>query len=159
MPIGIASDHAGLQLKALLIRSLADVSFHDFGANTDASVDYPDYASKLALAVSQGQLAGGVAICATGIGMAIVANKFPAVRAAVCWSEKTCQLAKEHNDANILCLGAQHVRHEDSVRWVQTWLAAKFSDADRHARRVQKIATLEQSLGICTTKLTNKELL
>ena len=153
MKVGITADHAGYQLKSLLISSLQDVSFCDFGAHADVSVDYPDYAAKLALAVSQRKLACGVALCATGIGMAIVANKFPAVRAAVCWNATTCEVARTHNDANILCLGAQHVDHRQAVIWVRAWLDVKFTDAGRHARRLQKIATLETVLGASTAAL------
>ena len=150
---GIAADHAGYQLKSLLINSLPEASFHDFGVHSDARADYPDYASKLALAVSQRQVDYGIALCSTGIGMAIVANKFPAVRAAVCWSAATCKLAKEHNNANIICLGAQHVEHQDAVRWVQEWLNTEFVDKSRHAQRLQKITTLETVLGANTAGL------
>lgn len=153
MKVGISADHAGYRLKSLLISSLTEVSFCDFGTHTEAKVDYPDYASKLALAVSRRDLVCGIALCATGIGMAIVANKFPAVRAALCWSAATCELAKTHNDANIICLGAQHVADTDAVLWARTWLAAKFSDASRHAQRLQKITALEKVLGISTTAL------
>ena len=155
MKVGIAADHAGYQLKSLLLNSLPEVSFHDFGVHSDVRTDYPDQASKLALAVSQKQLAYGIALCATGIGMAIVANKFPAVRAAVCWSTATCKLAKTHNNANIICLGAQHIDQQDAVRWVREWLNAEFDDTSRHAQRLQKIATLETVLGSSTAELNS----
>ena len=158
MKVGIAADHAGYQLKSLLISSLSDVSFCDFGTHADVSVDYPDYAAKLALAISQRELVYGIALCATGIGMAIVANKFPAVRAAVCWNASTCEAARIHNDANILCLGAKHIKHSQALRWVQVWLEAKFSDTGRHARRLQKITTLETVLGVSTAALKQPKL-
>lgn len=158
MKIGIAADHAGYQLKSLLKGSLNDVSFCDFGTHASASVDYPDYAAKLALAISQRELVYGIALCATGIGMAIVANKFPAVRAAVCWDAATCEAARTHNNANILCLGAKHVEHSQALRWVQIWLDTKFSDTGRHARRLQKITTLETVLGASTAALKQSKL-
>ena len=139
MKIGIAADHAGRELKELLITTLNPVP-RDFGVSDEGAVDYPDYAAPLAQAVDAGELDRGIAICATGIGMAIVANRFPQVRAAVIWDEQSCLLSRAHNDANLLCLGARLLDHQQAVNWTHKWLTTPFSEAERHRRRVAKTA-------------------
>ena len=137
MKIGIAADHAGRELKQLLIATLNPAP-QDYGVHDEGEVDYPDYARSLAQAVAEGELERGIAICGTGIGMAIVANRFANVRAANVWSEQTCLLSRTHNDANILCLGARLLDHQQVVRWTQLWLATDFSGEERHRRRIAK---------------------
>ena len=137
MKIGIAADHAGRGLKELLITALNPAP-RDFGVRDEGSVDYPDYAAPLAQAVAAGELDRGIAICATGIGMAIVANRFPHVRAAVIWDEQSCLLSRAHNDANLLCLGAKLLDHQQAINWTHKWLNAPFSEAERHRRRITK---------------------
>ncbi len=138
MKIGIASDHAGCELKRVLVGAL-DPAPRDYGVQADAgTVDYPDYARPLAHAVDCGELDRGIAICGTGIGMAIVANRFMRVRAAAIWSEQSCLLSRAHNDANIICLGARLLDHKQAVEWTQLWLDTDFSGEVHHRRRVDK---------------------
>lgn len=115
----------------------------DYGVDDDATVDYPDWAEVLSRDVSRGQLDFGIAICGTGMGMAIVANKFSNVRAVSIWNEQTCRLSRTHNDANVLCLGARVIDHNQAVAWTKIWLNTPFSGDERHRRRVGKIKTLE----------------
>ena len=137
MKIGIAADHAGRELKQLLITTLKP-ALQDYGTHDEGVVDYPDYAYLLAKAVDEGKLNRGIAICGTGIGMAIVANRFANVRAANVWSKQTCQLSRMHNDANILCLGARLLDHEQAIEWTQLWLNTAFNNEERHRRRLAK---------------------
>ena len=145
--IGIASDHAGKELKQLIVDlvRLTDNDVVDYGVATDSdkSVDYPDYAAFLAKDVSSGKLDLAIAICGTGIGMSITANKFPGVRAAVAWDEFSAKMAKAHNNANILCLGARSINHHRASEMVKVWLATKF-EGDRHQLRLDKIREIEK---------------
>lgn len=145
--IGIASDHAGKELKQLVVDlvRLTDSEVVDYGVSIDSdkSVDYPDYAGFLAQDVSSGKLDLAVAICGTGIGMSIAANKFPGVRAAVVWDEFSAKMAKAHNNANILCLGARSINHHRASEMVKIWLSTKF-EGDRHQMRLDKIRELEK---------------
>jgi len=145
--IGLASDHAGKDLKDALIPLLKTLGLNpvDLGPFTpsDTAVDYPDYASKLARDVSSNKLAGGIAICGTGIGMCITANKFPRVRAVSVWDEYSCQKSREHNDANILCLGGRILTTDKAFSLVKLWLSTPFN-GDRHQGRVDKIKEIEK---------------
>jgi len=144
MKIAIASDHAGYEEKERL-KPLFDelgIQYEDLGTVSEQSVDYPDYARKVAEEVARGHVEQGVLICGSGTGMAMAANKVPGVRAAVAWNEEIAQLAREHNDANVLSLGARVTPAEEIPKIVRAWFAAKF-DAGRHERRVQKIRDLE----------------
>ena len=113
MRIALGSDHAGVELKALIIRELDDREFdyHDFGPSTDSPVDYPDYAARVAESVSSGQFDRGILICGTGVGMAIAANKVPGIRAAQVTNSDGARLSREHNNANVLTLGAVSYTH------------------------------------------------
>jgi RpiB/LacA/LacB family sugar-phosphate isomerase len=146
MRIALASDHAGYaekeRLKALLID--LGVEFDDLGTASEDSVDYPDFALKVAEQVAQGQVQQGVLVCGSGTGMAITANKVPGVRAAVAWSEETARLARQHNDANVLAIGARTTPPADIPRIVRAWFATDF-EGGRHAARVAKIADMERS--------------
>jgi len=148
--IAIASDHAGYELKEKLKRYLLNSGFIivDFGTHTNRSVDYPDYAFKVAKAVSRRRFDRGILICGTGIGMSIAANKVKGVRAAVCWNEKTAELSRKHNNANILCLGARVIGYRKAKKIVDVWLTTSF-EGNRHLRRVRKISQLEK--GHCCT--------
>lgn len=145
--IGIAADHAGKELKQLLIDlvRLMDNEAVDYGVglNSTQSVDYPDYAALLAQDVSNSKLDCGIAVCGTGIGMSITANKFPGVRAAVVWDEFSARMAKAHNNANILCLGSRTLNHHRAADIVKTWLQTSF-EGDRHQLRLDKIRELEK---------------
>ena len=143
----IASDHGGLELKAALKAALEQrgLEVQDLGTNNHDSVDYPDFGEKVASAVSSGTAEKGILICGTGIGMSIVANKFPRVRAALATDEFMAQMAKEHNNANILVLGGRVLQPEAALKMVSLWLDTPF-EAGRHQRRLDKIASLEQNL-------------
>ncbi|MCS6833958.1 MAG: RpiB/LacA/LacB family sugar-phosphate isomerase, partial [Flammeovirgaceae bacterium] len=111
----------------------------DFGPYSDASVDYPDFAHPLALAVERGDVAKGILICGSGNGVAITANKHQGVRAALCWSEEIATLARQHNDANVLCLPARFISLEKAITLVNIFINTAF-EAGRHEKRVKKIA-------------------
>lgn len=145
MKIAIASDHAGYDEKERLKPLLDElgIQYEDLGTVSEASVDYPDYARKVAEEVAQGHVDQGLLVCGSGTGMAIAANKVPGVRAAVAWNEEIASLAREHNDANVLSLGARVTPPEEFPKIVRAWFAAKF-DAGRHQRRVDKISEIEQ---------------
>ena len=145
MRIALGSDHAGVELKALIIRELDDREFdyHDFGPSTDSPVDYPDYAARVAESVSSGQFDRGILVCGTGVGMAIAANKVPGVRAAQVTDSDGARLSREHNDANVLTLGARTTSVVQALKIVNVFLETSFSGG-RHQRRVDKIMALEQ---------------
>ena len=146
MKIALASDHAGYAEKERLKQLLQELGFEiqDFGTVSEESVDYPDYARKVAEAVSEGEAEQGVLICGSGTGMAITANKIPGVRAAVAWSEETARLARQHNDANVLAIGARTTPQSDIPKIVRAWFDTRF-DGGRHAARVEKIKQIENS--------------
>ena len=147
MKIAIAADHAGYQekeqLKPLLIE--LGIEFEDLGTVSPESVDYPDYARKVAEKVARGEVDQGLLVCGSGTGMAIAANKVPGVRAAVAWNEEVARLAREHNDANVLSLAARCTSFNDINKIVRAWFAAKF-DGGRHSLRVDKIREIEKEL-------------
>jgi ribose 5-phosphate isomerase B len=147
--IGIASDHAGKELKQLIADfvRLKNYEVIDYGVavDSDKSVDYPDYAAILAADVSSGKLDRGVLVCGTGIGMCITANKFPGVRAASVSDEFTARMSRAHNDANIICLGARVLNHHRAAELVNLWLDTPF-EGSRHQVRLDKIRELEKKL-------------
>ena len=136
----IAADHAGFELKEKLEAELKKLGFavRDLGTNSADSTDYADYAHPLAKEVSEGKVKRGVLLCGTGLGMSYVANRYPNVRAAVTWSPEVAQLARQHNDANVLVLPARFVSDEDARKILKTWLETPF-EGGRHERRVIKI--------------------
>ena len=145
MKIAIGSDHAGFTLKeavkADLLQQGHDVI--DVGTTSTASADYPDFAIPVAEKVVAGEAERGVVVCATGVGVSIAANKVDGARAAVVTSDEVAQLARAHNDANIIALGQKTTPSTaDALRWVQTFLSTPF-DGGRHERRVEKMATYE----------------
>jgi ribose 5-phosphate isomerase B len=145
MRIAIGSDHRGYDVKRR-VHSLLERLNHevvDMGTQGSESVDYPDYAFRVAQAVSQGQVDRGILICGTGIGMCIAANKVKGVRAAPCHDSITAEMSRRHNDANVLCLSADLLGDELIDRMVRIWLDTEF-EAGRHARRVEKITRYEQ---------------
>jgi len=141
--IAIGSDHAGFALKEQLRRHLdaKGISVVDCGTDSDQSTDYPDYALHVAKLVGSNEVDAGVLICGTGIGMSMTANKIRGVRAAVCVTTEMARLSREHNNANILCLGARLTDEEAAFRILETWLNADFLGG-RHERRVNKIHSL-----------------
>lgn len=140
----IAADHAGVELKTALKSLLNEIDWQDLGPADPARVDYPDFAAKLAREISKGGSELGVLICGSGIGMSIAANKVPGVRAAVVENPVAARLAREHNHANVLCLGARFLAPEYAAEIVRAWLDAKPSTDARHAGRVSKITKLEK---------------
>src|SRR3990172_11991715 len=147
MKVALGCDHGGLELKLVyegVLKSLG-VEVLDMGAMGEESVDYPDFAAKVAEAVSTGAADRGVAVCGTGIGMAIVANKYPNVRAALCHDAFTARMSRAHNDANILVLGGRVTGREVAVEILKLWLATPF-EGGRHQRRLDKIAEIEKKV-------------
>lgn len=143
--IPIASDHAGFELKETLVAELRALGFdvQDLGTSSPESTDYPDYAHPLAAQVASGEVRRGVLLCGTGLGMSYTANRYPRVRAAVAWSPQVAELARRHNDANVLVLPARFLSPEEGKRILRTWLETPF-DGGRHARRVGKIERSEE---------------
>ncbi|NIP48514.1 MAG: ribose 5-phosphate isomerase B [Gammaproteobacteria bacterium] len=145
--IAIGSDHGGLELKDAVKASLMarGMDVDDYGTDNGDSVDYPDFAEKVAAAVSSGKIDLGILVCGTGIGMSIVANKFPRVRAALATDEFMAQMAREHNDANILVLGGRVLDKESAIKMVNVWLDSSY-EGGRHQRRLDKIAKVESAV-------------
>jgi ribose 5-phosphate isomerase B len=145
--IAVGSDHGGLELKDAILAALAarGLDVEDYGTDIGDSVDYPDFAEKVAAAVSRGDVELGILVCGTGIGMSIVANKFPGVRAALATDEFMAQMAKEHNNANVLVLGGRVLAKDLAVKMVNVWLDSTY-EAGRHQRRLDKISRLEEDV-------------
>ncbi len=143
MRIAIGSDHRGLGLRQEVIRLVtsAGYSYHDFGCLTDSPVDYPDIAKLVAKAVARGDFERGILVCSTGVGMCIAANKVSGIRAALCYDSFCALRAREHNNANILCLGAK-VEKGPLADIVNTFLTSGF-EGGRHQRRLDKIRAME----------------
>lgn len=139
-PLAIASDHAGFGLKEQLKGALAQlgVTFEDLGTHDESSCDYPDFAHALATAVAGGRFGAGVLVCGTGIGMSLAANRHAGVRAAVCTESYAAKMTREHNDANVLCLGARIVGPGVAEEILRVFLQTRF-EGGRHTRRVGKI--------------------
>ena len=144
MKIALGADHAGFELKNQIKTHLAEkgIETADLGTNSGESVDYPDYAAAVAEEVSKGQSDLGILVCGSGIGMAISANKIHGIRAANVSSEYEAQMCREHNNANVLALGARILSANQAVKIVDKWLATTFAGG-RHERRVEKITALE----------------
>jgi ribose 5-phosphate isomerase B len=145
MKIVLGADHAGFRLKDSIALHLAQmgIQVRDEGTNSDESVDYPDYARRVADDVSQGAADLGILVCGSGIGMAIAANKVAGVRAANVSTHYQAEMSREHNNANVLTLGARILEEAEALRIVDTWLATTFAGG-RHQKRVDKITALER---------------
>jgi len=144
----LGSDHGGLALKES-IKSLLEergIAYEDCGTYSTDSVDYPDFGEKVARRVSTGDAEKGILFCGTGIGMSIIANKFPGVRAALATDPFTAQMAKEHNNANILVLGGRVLQDDQARSMVTIWLDSPF-DGGRHQQRLDKIHQIEKELA------------
>ncbi len=144
MKIGIGCDHAGLELKLEIISLLSDMGVNcvDYGTNAPQSVDYPDFGEKVSSAVSTGELDRGVLICGTGIGMSIVANKFPGIRASLCNDLFSARMSRLHNNANILVMGGRVIGKDLAKEIVRVWFSTDF-EAGRHTNRLNKIVGIE----------------
>jgi ribose 5-phosphate isomerase B len=147
--IALASDHGGYELKEDIKEYLTQEGYHaqDLGPPSQESVDYPLFATKIAELVSRGEVERGILICGTGIGMTIVANKYPNARAALCHNQYTAFMSRRHNDANILVLGGRVLGKGLAREVVKIWLETEF-EGGRHSRRLEQIKDLENSLGI-----------
>lgn len=146
MRIAVGSDHAGYELKNQLVQYLQHLGneVHDMGTFNKESVDYPDYALLVGQTINREQAEMGVLICYTGIGMSMAANKIKGIRAALVSSVENAKLTREHNDANVLCLGAKDTPYETAVAIVDTFLQTKFTEG-RHLRRVCKVMQIEKN--------------
>jgi ribose 5-phosphate isomerase B len=144
--IALGCDHAGVQLKAAVAEFLKSrgLEYRDYGTFDEASCDYPDYAQKVGEAVVGGDAERGILICGTGVGISIAANKVEGVRAALCSDTFTARLSREHNDSNVLCMGARVVGAGLALDVVASWLDGKF-EGGRHQRRIDKIHALERA--------------
>jgi ribose 5-phosphate isomerase B len=139
-PLGMASDHAGLELKRALAAELEKrgVVVREFGTTTSDSCDYPDFAHAVGRAIEGGEIERAILVCGTGVGMSIAANRHAAVRAVVCSEPLSARMARQHNDANALCIGARVIGVGTAIDIVDAFLAAEF-EGGRHATRVAKI--------------------
>lgn len=139
-PIAIAADHAGVEMKAQLVKELQAVGFTpiDLGTHSTESVDYPDFAHEMAARVKQGEVSRGILICGSGIGISIAANRHAHIRAALCHNGLEAKMARKHNDANILALGARMIGIETAKDCLHSFLKTEF-EGGRHQRRVEKI--------------------
>jgi ribose 5-phosphate isomerase B len=148
MKVVVASDHRGYYLKEIIKQLLRDlqIPFLDVGTFTPDSVDYPDFGIAAAEKVSRSEYERGILICGSGVGMCVVANKFPGVRAALVRDVHTAELSRKHNDSNVLALGADLVSEPLTREIVARWLETRF-EGGRHRRRIEKITALEKRLG------------
>lgn len=144
LSIAIGSDHRGVKIKQRLLQSLSAEGYElvDEGTQSEGACDYPDFACPVARLVSQGKADRGILICGTGIGMSIVANKFPGVRAASCYDEVLVEISRRHNDVNVLCLPGDLIGDRPIDDIVLMWLRTEF-DGGRHLGRIEKIDALE----------------
>ena len=144
--IALGCDHAGVQLKGSIAELLASkgLEYRDYGTYDEASCDYPDYAQKVGRAVVDGEAERGILICGTGVGISIAANKIEGIRAALCSDTFTARMSREHNDSNVLCIGARVVGAGLAGEIVEAWLGTEFAGG-RHQRRIDKIHALERA--------------
>ncbi len=148
MKLAIGCDHGGFELKEEILKflkTIANLQVTDLGPSNRESVDYPDFGAKVSEAVARGAMDRGILICGTGIGMSIVANRYPGVRAALCHDHFTAQMSREHNDANILVMGERVIGKGVALEIVKTWLDTPFGGG-RHQKRLEKIAGIEKAI-------------
>jgi ribose 5-phosphate isomerase B len=138
--VAIANDHAGVALKTLLLEEVRACGFetNDLGTHSTDSVDYPDYGDRVARVITEGHAQFGIAICGSGIGISIAANRHAGIRAALCSSGLAAELSRRHNDANVLCLGARLMGEAEAIECVQRFLHTAF-EGGRHKTRVEKL--------------------
>jgi RpiB/LacA/LacB family sugar-phosphate isomerase len=146
--IAVGSDHGGVELKRTIIEWLRSqkIEVQDFGTEGPESVDYPDFAREVALRLSRGEAERGVLVCTTGVGMSIVANKYPGVRAALVYDVDSARVSREHNDANILVLSGAKTGPALAEAILNVWLSTRFTGG-RHQRRIDKISAIERELS------------
>ena len=148
LKVAITSDHAGFELKNKIRNNLEHLGFGvvDLGPSSSSPVDYPDYGKAIANEILSGDVDRGIALCGTGIGISISANRFRGVRAALCHNTETAEQARKHNDANILAIGARNINFEDALECVNAFLKTDF-EGERHTRRVEKIEKKTLQIG------------
>lgn len=141
MKIALGSDHGGFKLKEEIKKFLSDrkIEFKDFGTSSEASCDYPDFAYPVAEAVAIKEFDRGILFCGSGVGVTIVANKVPGIRAVNAYNEEIAKQSREHGDCNVLALGGRYLDPEKAKKIVEIWLNTPFSDDARHRRRIKKI--------------------
>lgn len=146
MKVAIGCDHGGFELKERVVAHLKEkgIEVVDFGTNSLDSCDYPDFGVEAAKAVANGECDKGIVICTTGIGISIAANKVKGIRCALCSDLTSARLTREHNDANVLAMGAAIVGHLVALDIVDVFLSTEFSGLEKHARRIRKIADIEK---------------
>ena len=139
--IGIACDHAGYEMKELLVGLLSSKGYDvvDFGCYSEESIDYPDFGHALASAIEAGEMEQGVGLCGSGEGMAMTLNKHQGIRAGLCWNTDVAALIRQHNNANVVVLPARFISNDEAMAIVSTFLSSEF-EGGRHQRRVEKIA-------------------
>lgn len=139
-PISIAADHGGYDLKEALVKALSSRGYdvQDLGTHSKDPVDYPNITTPVVKSVYNGTR--GILICGTGIGVSIAANRFPGIRAALCHDEVTVTMSRQHNDANIICLGGRTMSAKKALRLILLWLETPFSEEERHQRRISEMA-------------------
>lgn len=144
MKIGIANDHAATEMKQDIVKYLEEKGYEvtNFGTDTNESVDYPDYGEKVAMAVKNGDVDLGIAICGTGVGIGISCNKVDGVRACICSEPYSAMMSRKHNNANVVCFGARVIGIETAKQIVDAFLENDF-EGERHERRVNKIKDIE----------------
>ena len=145
MKIAIGSDDAGFEMKTHLVKELQSSGYDitDCGTNSSDSVDYPDYAGKVCELLTSKEVRFGIIVCSTGIGISIAANKIDGIRAALCHTEFSARMARQHNDANVLALGGSVLGKNLALSIAETFLAGTFSQGERHIRRINKIMSFE----------------
>lgn len=148
MKIAIGCDHAGMEMKNEITPLLEElgIEWQDFGTKSEESCDYPEYGEKVSEAISNGTMERGILICGTGIGMSIVANKFPGVRAALCSEDYSAKMSRLHNDANVLVLPGRIIDGNTARDIVKTWFKTDF-EGGRHQRRLDKITEIESRIN------------
>ena len=149
MRLAVASDHAGFSLKTRVVEELRKAGHEvvDLGTHSSEPADYPDYAKAAADAIRNGRAERAILICGSGAGACVAANKFKGIRAATCHDSFSARQCVEDDDVNILCLGSRVIGPELAILLVRDYLAARFSGADRHRRRLAKIASFEEAFG------------
>ncbi|MBF0244178.1 MAG: RpiB/LacA/LacB family sugar-phosphate isomerase [Planctomycetes bacterium] len=141
MRVAVAADHGGLEFKNRLLRYLREsgIEADDFGTSSEESCDYPDYGMPAVESVVGGAHQRAILICTNGIGMCMLANRHPEIRAALVYNERTARMTREHHDSNVLCLGGGEFEAEELLRFVDVWLRTEFAGG-RHARRIKKFS-------------------
>lgn len=159
MRIAIGSDHSGVSLKSLLREYLTNRGFQvqDFGTSSADPVDYPDFAEAVGIAVLEGVAERGVLICGSGIGASVAANKLPGIRAGLCHDTYSAHQGVEHDNMNVLVLGARVTGPEMACELVSSFVRAEFTNEDRHRRRLAKLASIEKRYGAKTELISEKK--